>query len=1048
MAKVGCGSPRLKNDVVDIPRWLDELPSGLVTPPIVTRPHLLPTDKLDWQDFERLILRLARVRSDVHGCRLYGARGQSQGGIDIITYVRDLNDPRPIVYQCKRIAHPTEKDIEDAVSRFLLEQWDPPPSEFILCFSAPISKTQLIDRITAERARLGARNTILSIWDQEEISGMLKTHPNIVGDFFGKAWVRSFIGPRYSLSNVLQGYSLREEEVLALRSYLTWLHNKCEFLASRIISDPEIKVRGNIAMSSIYVCPDTYERVATCEDIHGKVHRILPKDIDDLGTTVQCVGNWDLVSMTVFEVFSFYGQVVLLGAPGSGKSTAMRYLASSLAAASTVEFERIPGKLEDFGWNRGIFLPIVISLADFVRSQSLGPTANDLWDFFQTQIRAVAGAVPAIKAALTKGRAVVLLDDLDLISAEKQETVLKACLDFVRLYSSSRYVLACRESEYRSKVADMLPGFHSATISPLIVDKVEEFAENWYAALRSLGSDVPQGAADDLKNAIRRSDAAQLAQSPLLLTQMALIHSAGGKLPEDRVSLYSEVVRLLFARLNKAAEDSSPDRIEFDRDSLDILENWLHEISYVGLMKARLENSGVDKSRAVQLMQRRLGGDVMKARQLCDLAESRLGLVIEEDGALVFPHRSFQEYFAGCYLQSQRDFISRGVDIARGNFAKWRGTFTMAVALAGPDLGVSAVRSMCPLEPQIETAESKAPDWYAVWMAAEALSELSLIELMQRPERLEVLDRIRRWLILLIETDALTVHERNEIGKLLSKLGDTRPGVLSLEPCLVKVPRGSVILGNDRITKGNAYSFSIPYDFYTSKYLVTNAQYEMFLADNPKYPLPESGISIWNPSTRKPNPYYLNHPVVGVSWLDAKAYCDWLTSRMRLDVFPSNYVVRLATDAEWMKMYRGGERLPDGTTNPYPTRVYPWGDEWVDDRANVPEAKANLSQTTAVGLYPSGATPYGIVDACGNVLEWTSTSWGGYDVEKPTFSHPYNAFDGRESPDTQGLRIARGGSWLFSEGSAKCACRLDPLVKFPDTGFRVVVGPKNLASIY
>ena len=104
-------------------------------------------------------------------------------------------------------------------------------------------------------------------------------------------------------------------------------------------------------------------------------------------------------------------------------------------------------------------------------------------------------------------------------------------------------------------------------------------------------------------------------------------------------------------------------------------------------------------------------------------------------------------------------------------------------------------------------------------------------------------------------------------------------------------------------------------------------------------------------------------------------------------------------------------------------------------------ASAGLS---AVGSFPTGASPYGLLDMSGTVWEWTRSLWGK-EWDKPEYGYPCQP--GREREDLSApreiLRVLRGGSFDYNRRSARCAYRyrLNPDLTYNYVGFRVVVSP-------
>ncbi|MEZ4248621.1 MAG: SUMF1/EgtB/PvdO family nonheme iron enzyme [Polyangiales bacterium] len=155
-----------------------------------------------------------------------------------------------------------------------------------------------------------------------------------------------------------------------------------------------------------------------------------------------------------------------------------------------------------------------------------------------------------------------------------------------------------------------------------------------------------------------------------------------------------------------------------------------------------------------------------------------------------------------------------------------------------------------------------------------------------------------------------------------------------------------------------------------------------------------------------------NHPVTGVTWRDAKVFCEHAGGR-------------LPSEAEWERAARG----PDG-------RRFPWGNLWNDRLANHggPEGAAALDgyrHLAPVGRFPAGASPYGMLDAAGNVWEWTADR---YDVS----AYATDANVDPRHDASGGERTIRGGSWRSTAESLRVTTRRPAAegAYAPDLGFR------------
>ena len=132
------------------------------------------------------------------------------------------------------------------------------------------------------------------------------------------------------------------------------------------------------------------------------------------------------------------------------------------------------------------------------------------------------------------------------------------------------------------------------------------------------------------------------------------------------------------------------------------------------------------------------------------------------------------------------------------------------------------------------------------------------------------------------------------------------------------------------------------------------------------------------------NPEFQDYPVVQVAWYDANAYCQWAERR-------------LPTEAEWERAARGDDM-----------RTFPWGDE--PPNANNSNSLNTVGDTTRVGSYTEGASPFGALDMAGNVWEWVADFYKSTYYETSPGENP----TGPENTAGNNFRVIRGGSFQDS----------------------------------
>jgi serine/threonine-protein kinase len=235
---------------------------------------------------------------------------------------------------------------------------------------------------------------------------------------------------------------------------------------------------------------------------------------------------------------------------------------------------------------------------------------------------------------------------------------------------------------------------------------------------------------------------------------------------------------------------------------------------------------------------------------------------------------------------------------------------------------------------------------------------------------------------------------------------------------MVSIPPGKFTMGSNEYDREKP-----PHEVYLDgyrmgKYAVTIKQYMQFVYETKShYPEWLEEGSQYHIKTGSDDYYKKfvtdeNCPIVGVSWEDARAYCDWLSNKTGLNF-------KLPTEAQWEKAARG----TDG-------RKYPWGNREPDDTLANFEGK--IGKTTPVGSYPDGASPYGLLGMAGNVWEWCSDWYGSDYYKNASKKNP-------PGPESGPFRVMRGGGWYFYAVDLRCSNRFIVYPSFRNSfvGFRL-----------
>jgi formylglycine-generating enzyme required for sulfatase activity len=699
--------------------------------------------------------------------------------------------------------------------------------------------------------------------------------------------------------------------------------------------------------------------------------------------------------------------LIILGDPGAGKTTFLKYLTLRLAR----------GEGDKLGL--GVRLPVLLPLSAY--ANALAEAEIPLDQFITAYYRNLGLELPLkemLAEVLGQGGALLLLDGLDEVkSLAQRHLVVERMVNFFTLHrrQGNKFIFTSRIVGYR-EVRPITEGLAECTLVDFEGEEIEAFVEKWTGALeRGVRGDTAVAAQEaaqeraELLSVVERNPGVRrLAANPLLLTILALMKRQGIALPERRVELYQKYVETLLRHWNLARGLGRPP----SRD-LDVVETvrilaplalWMHETSPgVGLVKreeVRRQLEAIYASRGE-------AEPAPAAQRLLDDVHQSASLLLERGaGQYGFIHLTFQEYLAAVAIAQQGQQSVKPVVkalTARVGDGNWREVTLLTISYMGivqqrDEAAGEVVRQFIKHSPQ------------AALLAGEAVADVA------GGVPPQVVEQMKRTLITMLTADRqLAPRLRANAGDILARLGDPRPG-LGLRsdglPDIVwcEVPAGVFTMGSTEYeSEMPQHQVNLP-AFKIGKYPITNAQYAAFVGDGG---YTEKWRACWTeagwarkgeragPSTAGGDFDLLNRPVIDVTWYEAMAFCAWLTARLRdtgeLDLA---WEITLPSERQWEKAARG--------TN---GRRYPWGDEADPNRANYVETE--IRTTTAVGIFPGGASPYGCEDMSGNVWEWCRTKW----------QEDYKGYEDDNEPEGDARRVLRGGSFNFYRDLVRCAAR-------------------------